>query len=54
MLWFCSYAWNTHIHEYSVLGNFSIWSLQMEMALDELMFGADAEKEIKKPETAVP
>lgn len=44
---------HAHAHTNSVLGNFSIWSLQMEMTLDELMFGADAEKEIKKPEIAV-
>lgn len=43
-----------YTQKYSVLGSFSIWSLQMEMTLDELMFGGDAEKEIKKPEIAVP
>lgn len=37
----------TCTHKFSVLGKCSIGSLQMEMTFHEMIFGTEAEKEIK-------
>lgn len=43
-----------HTHKYTGAGNLLGWSLQMEVALDELRFGAEAENVIKKCGVAEP